>query len=174
MLSRLSSFVFTKILGWELIGEFPNEIKKYVIIVAPHTRNFDFLLGLLVRNITKLKTKYIGKHTLFLPPYGFIFRWLGGIPVVRNEKRNFVDQIVTQINDKEEFVLTISPEGTRSQVEKWKTGYYYIALGAQIPIVPVKIINETKTMIIHNPFYVSENFDEDQKALAEIYGLKKI
>lgn len=118
------------------MGTLP-EVPKCVIIVAPHTSWVDFLLGLLVRKLVQKEVHFIGKKSLFKKPYGWYFRWLGGTPVDRSKSHNLVSAIARIFEDREEFRLALAPEGTRKKVEKWKTGFYYIAMEAQVPIVMV-------------------------------------
>ena len=122
--------------GWDVEGEIPN-LSKFVIIGAPHTSNWDFPVAMALVLAIGLDAHWIGKHTLFRWPFGGLMRRLGGVPVVRSERRGEVDQIVEQFKDHERMVFGLSPEGTRRRVERWKTGFYHIALGAGVPILPV-------------------------------------
>lgn len=123
-----------KMMGWKVEGEFP-DYPKSVVIVAHHTSNWDFVVGYPVSLIYRIKAYWVGKHTLFKKPFGGIMRWLGGIPLDRSSSRNFVDQIVQTFEKRKELLLVIAPEGTRKRVDKWKTGFYYIAKGAGVPII---------------------------------------
>jgi len=128
MVKSICSFIF-KILGWQITGKFP-DLKKFVIIVAPHTSNWDFPLGLLARGIIDREIQYLGKKELFRPPLGWIFRVLGGYPVDRQQS-----QLVAEIfKEQNSFLLALAPEGTRSQVTNWRTGFYHIAVKAGVPI----------------------------------------
>lgn len=120
--------------GWKVVGERPN-IEQYVIIAAPHTSNWDFVISLLLAAYFHLKMKWLGKHTLFTGRFGFFFRAVGGIPVDRRAQHNLVEQVVASFKDTGEIALLITPEGTRKKLPYWKTGFYYIALGAKVPIV---------------------------------------
>ena len=119
------------------MNAFPSDLKKYIIIVAPHTSWVDFPLGVLAKTAYGINGNYIGKHTLFKPPYGFFFRALGGTPVDRSKSTNMVEAIIDIFNTKENFILALSPEGTRKKLDKWKTGFYFVAKGAKVPIVMV-------------------------------------
>lgn len=123
-------------LGWRLEGEFPNK-PKFVIILAPHTSNWDFIVGMAGRLTLGLYANWLGKHTIFFWPLGVLLRRLGGIPVNRSSSHGMVEQVVDQFHEREKLVLGLSPEGTRKRVEKWKTGFYHIALQSNVPIVPV-------------------------------------
>ena len=119
---------------WKFKGDFPSQLKKYIIIAAPHTSWVDFPIAILARNASGEKINFVGKNTLFKGPFGWFFRSLGGAPVDRSRNNKTVDAIVDIFKEKEVFRLALSPEGT-VKVEKWKTGFYYIAKGASVPIV---------------------------------------
>jgi 1-acyl-sn-glycerol-3-phosphate acyltransferase len=118
---------------WKLDIHYPSA-PKYVLIGAPHTSNWDLWFALLLMYASGVKLTWIGKHTLFRWPIGGLLRWLGGIPVNRASRNNFVQQIVDAFNRFENLVIAIAPESTRSKVDYWKTGFYYIAMGAGVPI----------------------------------------
>lgn len=169
---RISAWIL-KLLGWSIVGVFPPKDKKYVIAVGPHTSNWDFPLGLLVRSARQAKVVFIGKHTLFKFPYGFIFRWLGGYPVDRRRSTNFVDSVVKIFNEKEEFSVVISPEGTRKKVEKMKTGFYYIAKTAGIPLMLCKFDWQRKEVVFSETFLTTENEKSDfEKIYSYFRGVK--
>jgi len=160
-MQKLSKFIFTSILGWKLVGDFPKKLKKYVIIAAPHTSWKDFPIAILARNSSNAKINFIGKNSLFKGPFGFIFRSLGGTPVDRSQRTNMVDAIVDIFDSKEEFRLAISPEGTRKKVAAWKTGFYYIAKGANVPIVMATLDFGQKKVKISKPHYITSDIDKD-------------
>jgi len=148
--------------GWRTVGVFPYHIKKYVIIVAPHTSGWDFIVGVLARYAMKLENaKYLGKQELFKPPFGFIFRWLGGFPVDRSKNSNLVDEVVKIFNSRQEFGIALSPEGTRSRVDKLKTGFYNIAKKANVPIIMVGLDYANKQICFSEPFFVTDNQTAD-------------
>ena len=157
----LARFILFKILKWKIIGSFPKELKKYVIIAAPHTHWIDFPLGILVKWAEAAPVNYIGKASLFKPPFGFLFKWLGGAPVNRSESTNKVQAIVDVFNKNEKFILALSPEGTRKKVEKWKTGFYYIAKGANVPIVMATLDFKNKQVKISDPYYLTNDMEKD-------------
>ncbi|TYP99072.1 acyltransferase-like protein [Tenacibaculum adriaticum] len=157
----ISEFIFTKILGWKLVGDFPRHHKKYIVIGAPHTSWKDFPIAILARNTAGIPINFIGKDSLFKPPFGFIFRKLGGAPVDRSKSNNLVDAIVAVFNSREEFRLALSPEGTRERVEKWKTGFYFIAKGANVPIVMFAFDFKNKEIKVAEPYYLTDNMEAD-------------
>jgi 1-acyl-sn-glycerol-3-phosphate acyltransferase len=171
-LSKLFSWLFYK-LGWTVSGAMPN-YKKYVIAVAPHTSWWDFPVGVLARSALKIEhARYLGKSQLFKPPFGWIFRKLGGTPVDRSGSHDVVDQVIKIFNAHDAFVLALAPEGTRKKVEKLRTGFYYMAKGASVPIVPVGFDFERKQIVIGDPLFPSENFDADMDKLLSFYrGIK--
>lgn len=170
MFSALSSWIL-KLFGWQITGRFPHEVPKFVIIVIPHTSNWDFPLGLLVRSAVKAtRARYIAKSSLFRFPYGFLFRLLGGYPVDRSKSNNFVDAVAEIFDRKEQFVITMAPEGTRSRVSKLKTGFYFIALKAKIPIVMCKFDWGKKVVDWRDPFYPGGNQEADFKVIDDYFG----
>ncbi|MEE2700510.1 MAG: 1-acyl-sn-glycerol-3-phosphate acyltransferase [Bacteroidota bacterium] len=129
----LSKIVF-KLIGWKVVGIIP-ELNKYLAISAPHTSNWDFLIGRCFAYIVGLKPKYLIKSELYFWPLSVLINLNGGIPVYRKTGKNTVDQVVERIKQEDKFILGIAPEGTRKRVEKWKTGFYYIAQRSNVPIV---------------------------------------
>lgn len=119
--------------GFEIEGERPAE-RSYVLIAAPHTTNWDLPVMLGLSYVLGVKLSFLAKHTIFEGPFGWFFRWLGGIPVDRRARHNAVEQAVAAVKANPDTVLAISPEGTRKYTEYWKTGFYYIAQGAEVPI----------------------------------------
>lgn len=155
-------------MGWKIVNDFP-KLKKYVIIAAPHTSWQDFPIAILAKFAKGAKVNYIGKAPLFKPPFGFIFRWLGGAPVDRTKNTNLVDSIIDVFNSKEEFVLGMSPEGTRQKVDVWKTGFYYIAKGAAVPIVMATLNFPKKEIKISQPYYLTNNKDADMEYIKSYF-----
>ena len=159
-----------KILGWKTSGSMPVDIKKFVVAVAPHTSNWDFLVGVAARSILRIqKAQFLGKSQLFRPPFGWFFRMLGGHPVERASSQDMVDQVVKIFNKHERFILAMAPEGTRKKVEKLRTGFYYIAKGAHIPIIPVGFDFRLKTVIVSQPLYPTDNIDSDLEKILSFY-----
>ena len=165
----VTKFIFFKLLGWKIKGEFLPESKKSVIIVVPHTSWHDFYVGVFTRRISKTKIHWVGKKELFKWPFGWYFKWMGGSPLDRTSGQNKVEAITKIFNSKEEFRLTLAPEGTRKKVDSWKTGYYYIALAAMVPIIPVSFNYKTKTVTINKPFYPTGDIEADTVILRSYY-----
>jgi 1-acyl-sn-glycerol-3-phosphate acyltransferase len=137
------------------------ELNKFLIIVEPHTSWQDFAIGILAKYVISLKANFVGKASLFNPPFGFLFRWLGGAPIDRSKSNNKVQAIIDTFNEKEHFILAMSPKGTRKKSDRWKTGFYYIAKGADIPVVMITLDFKNKQLKISEPYYLTDNKDQD-------------
>jgi 1-acyl-sn-glycerol-3-phosphate acyltransferase len=162
---------FLQLKGWKTEYNFPTQLKKCVLIVAPHTSSDDFLIGCALRSVFNIpEAKFLGKAELFKPPFGFIFRWLGGTPVNRNSKQNLVEQVVAKFNATDNFKVGISPEGTRKKVTQLKTGFYYIAQQANVPIVMVGLDFENKQAVISEPLYTTNNVNADLKIILDFFA----
>ncbi|PZW40624.1 acyltransferase [Mesonia sp. K4-1] len=159
------NYIFNKIMGWKIEGEFDPSIKKSVIIVVPHTSWHDFYIGVFTRSIVKIPIDFVGKKELFKWPFGAYFRWMGGTPLDRSNSENKVEAIAKIFAEKEEFRLSLAPEGTRKKVLNWKTGFYYIALAANVPIIPVGFDYGRKVVKIGEPFYPTKNYEKDLRLL---------
>lgn len=174
MKKRIYEFVFFKLMGWKLVGEFDTSIKKCVFPVVPHTSWYDFFIGLGTRGVLDIEINFVGKKELFVFPFGYYFRAVGGEPLNRFKNENKVDAIAKIFENKEVFRLAISPEGTRKKVTDWKTGFYYIALKANVPIVPVGFDWKNKHVIMFPAFYPTGDKDKDfdflQTQLSGIVG----
>jgi len=157
----ISKFILETVLGWKLENDFPKDIHKYVVIAAPHTSWVDFPIAVLSRLSSGVMIHFIGKSSLFKWPFGYFFKLLGGTPVDRTKSHNLVDAVIEIFNTKKEFRLGLSPEGTRKKVDKWKTGFYYIAKGANVPIVMATLDFENKKVKISKPYYTTDNKEKD-------------
>lgn len=168
----IARFIYFKILGWKLHGDLP-DLDKCVIAVAPHTSWIDFALGLLVRKVVGKKVNYIGKKSLFKPPFGWFFRWTGGAPVDRVKKEDTVSQVVQLFRQRKVFRFALAPEGTRKKVNTWRTGFYHIALAAGVPIILIAFDFGKKEVKISEPYYPTGNIEEDLKLYWKFYeGVK--
>ena len=165
----LARFIYFKIMGWKFYGSWPAGIKKAVVIVVPHTSWHDFYLGLLVRRILGVDIKFVAKKELFKPPFGWYFRWMGGTPLDRTAGQNKVDSIAALFGKKEEFRLAIAPEGTRKKVKDWKTGFYYIAKTADVPIVMIAFDFGKKRVKISKPMYPTGDKERDFDKIRAFY-----
>ncbi|WP_026994116.1 1-acyl-sn-glycerol-3-phosphate acyltransferase [Flectobacillus major] len=169
MLNKILIFIF-KALGWKLSGHVPITVSQSIIIVAPHASWVDFPLGLCARAAIRLKISYLGKAELFKPPFGWLFSCLGGYPVDRSKHNNMVDAVVNLFRANQQLHIAIAPEGTRKDVTKLKTGFYYVAKGANIPIIMVGFDYPRKTVFISKPFYPTNNIEADFDEIAKFYN----
>lgn len=161
--------IFFNMMGWRIKGKMDPEIKKCIIIVVPHTSWHDFYIGLFARGIIGLEMHYVAKKELFRFPFGFYFRWMGGAPLNRNSRQNTVEAIAEIFKKRAIFRLAIAPEGTRKKVSDWKTGFYYIALKAEVPIVPVAFDYSKKEVVLHDAFYPTGDIQNDFLLLKNNY-----
>jgi 1-acyl-sn-glycerol-3-phosphate acyltransferase len=163
--------LYLKLGGWKAVNEFPQHIKKAVVIIAPHTSWKDFPMGIAFRSVLKINhSKYLGKEELFKGPFGFLFRWLGGTPVNRFSKQGVVDQVVEKFNTTDHLLIALSPEGTRKKVDKLRTGFYHIAKKANVPIIMVGLDYSKKELSIAEPFYATGNETEDFKKIIRFFA----
>lgn len=158
-----------RVSGWRFSGEeFPDE-RKFVLIVAPHTSNWDFIVGVLAMYAIGLRATFLGKDTLFRFPLGILMRWLGGFPVDRTSKSDVVTQTVELVARLDRCIITLAPEGTRRRVERWRTGFYWIALKAGIPILPVSFDFSRKEVRLFPLFRPTGKAESDLAALRGHY-----
>ncbi|OUS00023.1 acyltransferase [Flavobacteriales bacterium 33_180_T64] len=172
----LARLIYFKILGWKIVGNTSfskDTIKKAVIIAVPHTSWQDFFIGILLRKVASVKTNFVGKKELFKWPFGYYFRAVGGAPLDRTSGQNKVEAIAKLFEDKDEFRLTLAPEGTRKKVEEWKTGFYYIAKTAKVPIIMFTLDFENKQNKISEAFYPTNDVEADFAFMKSFYkGVK--
>ncbi|NND02049.1 MAG: acyltransferase [Acidimicrobiia bacterium] len=149
-----------RLTGWKFIGTAP-DAKKMVIIGVPHTSNWDFVLFLAVTSHFGIEAKVIGKHTLVKGPFGWLMRGLGVIPVERGSGQGLVEAMIDEFDKTDELALVIAPEGTRGSEEYWRSGFYRIATGAQIPLVMAMVDAINKTIVLHDPLTLTGDVSED-------------
>lgn len=154
--------------GWRVDGKLP-DLPKYVLIGAPHTSNWDFVLFLGIVFHLKVDARYMGKAELFRFPYGWFFYYCGGIPVDRKKSTGLVEQMVEAANQSSKFILTIAPEGTRHKVTEWKSGFHRIAKGAGIPIVMAKVDGAKKTVHVGEVFHPTDDMDGDMLLIQDAF-----
>ena len=155
--------------GWKIQGSMPAEIKKCVLVAVPHTSNWDFLYGSCGWTLFGLKVKYLIKKEWFRFPFKGLMKSLGGIPVDRSKQTNLVDAMAELVNNKEEIIVVMTPEGTRKKVDKWRTGFYHLALKTNSPIVLGKINYKTKMAIMGPSFMPTGNIEKDFEIIREFY-----
>jgi 1-acyl-sn-glycerol-3-phosphate acyltransferase len=148
-------------MGWKIVGTIDPDLKKCVMMIMPHTSAHDFYLGIFTRAITGLEMNFVGKKELFVFPLNYYFRYMGGEPLDRSGGMNKVDSIAAIFGRREIFRLAVAPEGTRKKVDQLKTGFYYIALKANVPIVPVAFNFGKKEVNLGIPLVPTGNIEED-------------
>ncbi len=163
-----------KTFGWKIDEHTPTGVKKAVIVMGPHTSNWDFVIGRMAFATYGVKVKLLIKKDLFFPPLGWILRAIGGIPVDRKKNNNITDFAVDQFNKNDEIYMVFTPEGTRSYNPDWKKGFYYIALKAKVPIYIAYIDYEKKTGGFHSLFEPTGDIQKDiafiKKELSQYKG----
>lgn len=170
-LFRSLSVAFLKITGWTIEGSLPPEAAKCVLIAAPHTSNWDLPYTLMVSFALRLNVRWMGKQSIFKPPFSGVMQWLGGIAVNREQSTNLVaasSQAIAQADGP--LQLVVPPEGTRSKVTYWKTGFYYIALGAKVPIVMAYLDFKNKRTGLGPMLYPSGDIDKDMLEIKAFYA----
>ena len=165
---RLMALFLLKCIGWKVEGEPPN-LTKYVMIAAPHTSNWDFVIALAMVFVYRINIQIMMKDTWFFWPLGPIFRWLGAIPINRSKANNVVAQCIEDFKQREEKLLMVPPSGTRKKVRYWKTGFYHIARGAGVPIVMGFLDYRRKRGGIGPVFHPTGNIDRDMETIYAFY-----
>jgi len=160
-----------KLFGWRAEGSLA-DLPKCVLIVAPHTSNWDFLVMLALAVALRIKATWMGKHTLFRPPLGWLMRRLGGLPIDRGARHNVVEQAVESFRARDRLVLAILPEGTRKRTPYWRSGFYHIAMGANVPIALGFADYRRKVGGIGRVIVPSGDVDADMALIRDFYSGK--
>ena len=163
------SIVFLKLFGWRVVGTLP-DIPKFVMTAAPHTSNWDGVVMLTMAFVFRKKIFWVGKTTLFRWPFGWLVRWCGGIPVDRSGSGGHVEQTIAVFRKNKKMAIAIQPEGTRSKVRQWKTGFYYTALGADVPILLGFIDYKRKVGGVGPLIYPQGDVEDEIKAIRAFYN----
>ena len=165
---RLISKFILHLMGWQLFGQKP-DLEKYIIVVAPHTSNWDFFIGGLYLNTKGIRSKILIKKEAFFFPLGWIFKMIGGIPVDRYKRNYILEQMVDLFSRSKKMVLIITPEGTRKNVSNWKKGFHRIAKQANIPVILAFIDYGKKTVGINKAFELTDDINADMIRLKNYY-----
>lgn len=165
------SKLYWKLFGWKTVGTLPKDLKKMLLVIAPHTNWKDILIGFAVRDKLNIHhAKFLGKKELF---DGFFGKWLlnlGGIPIDRKGKLGAVEQVASYYNNNEKFIVGISPEGTRNRVDTLKTGFYHMAKKANVPMILVGFDFKKKEVMIGEPFSATKNEEADFKKIIAFFS----
>lgn len=161
-------FFIIRMLGWKIDPHTPAGVKKAVLVMGPHTSNWDFVIGKIAFMKYGMQGKFLIKKELFFPPFGWLLKWMGGIPVNRKGNNNFTDQAVSYFDNNETMFMVFTPEGTRKYNPNWKKGFYYIALKAKVPLYIAYIDYKTKRGGFHSLFEPTGNADEDIKKIKNV------
>tara|TARA_A100001035_G_C27618257_1_gene424197 strand:+ start:158 stop:712 length:555 start_codon:yes stop_codon:yes gene_type:complete len=162
-----------KLLGWKIIGHVPKEIKKAVMVCAPHTSNWDFPLALSIFHYKGIKLNYFIKKSWLFFPLNIFFKATGAIGIDRSKSHGLVDSMISELKKSEEMIVAVPAEGTRSWVEKWKTGFYHIAKGADVPLLLGFIDYQKKELGFGPIFYLTGDFEKDMNQLQIFFREKK-
>ena len=155
--------------GWTIKGIVPDE-ERIVIIAAPHTSNWDFVLAMLAIFGLNIKLRWLGKHSIFKPGFKNFFKWLGGIPVYRDNPSSLIDNVVKIVKREKSIVIAMTPEGTRKKVKRWKTGFLRIAKQTHSKILLISIDAPTKSIEIGNIFNPTGNSEDDLAFIQKYYS----
>lgn len=158
--SKGLGWLWLRLLGWGFSGEIPN-LAQCVIVVAPHTSNWDFVVGLAAKLALGIRVDWLGKHTIFRWPLGVVWRWLGGIPIDRRAAGGVVEAASAAFRQRERLFLALSPEGTRRKVEKWKSGFYRIGQSAGVPLLPVALDYGNRKVAFFPIFRLTGDYEAD-------------
>ena len=160
--------IFCTLWGWRIEDRIPKDLERYIVVVAPHTSNWDFVVGLFVRKLAGMgDVKYLAKASLFKPPFGWFFRGLGGYPVDRSRHNNLVDAVVELFRSGAVQKIAITPEGTRTYQPNWKTGFHYIARNAGLPVVLATFHYPGKLVVLSEVFPLTDDVDADVERMKD-------
>jgi 1-acyl-sn-glycerol-3-phosphate acyltransferase len=168
-LSRTVARALLALFGWRVDGVFPDR-SKMIAIVAPHTSNWDFIVGILMVFALGLRVRFLAKHTLFNPWLGWLMRWFGGMPVIRDAPQGAVADVAEMIAREKRILLAITPAGTRRRGAPWRSGFYNIALAAKVPILPAAFDFGHKTLRLFPAFEPTGNYEADLARLQALYN----
>lgn len=173
-LSRSFFALVMRLLGWRVVGQLP-DLPRFVFVGAPHTSNLDFFLTALTMARLGIDVKFVMKHTPFVGPVGWFLRWFGGIPLDRDRSRDFVGQMVDEFEERDAFLLAIMPEGTRgkdqdSAAKGWRSGFYYIAQGAAVPLVMVIFDYANRRMRVGPTVWPGASYEADLPAIQGFFA----
>jgi len=166
---ELARFVL-RLSGWKVLGGYDDSLKNCVIVLAPHTSQWDFVWGMLARAVLGVRAKYLIKDSFFKPGIGWFFRWTGGIPVDRSQRNELTQRLKSMLNQGEELKIVFTPEGTRKAVPQWKRGFYWVALDTGLPIVMHSLDYGKKEVRQSEPFMPTGDWEKDKLHFEAFYA----
>lgn len=166
---RWMASLYLRLFGWQLLGN-PPDLNKFIILAAPHTSNWDAVTMLAMAKMYRIRIHWVGKHTLFKWPFGKFMRRLGGVPVDRRSPQNSVQQLAAEFGSRDEMRLAITPEGTRSHAAYWKSGFYFIACEAQVPIVLGLLDYKEKVGGLYEVIHPTGDIHADMEKIRSFYA----
>ena len=167
-ISRTIARGLIRLMGWRLDVQIP-DVPKLVLIGAPHTSNWDGIIGVTAIVALGLRINWFAKDTLFRWPFGGVLRWLGGVPIIRNKARGIVEQTADVFRSRDKMYIVLAPEGTRSRAPVWKTGFHRIARAAEAPILPAYMDYKKKVIGTGPVLYASDDYAADLRTLQTFY-----
>ena len=167
VLARLGTWGLKR-LGWQIKGGFVDR-PKLIVVFAPHTSNWDWIIGVFALWALELRFSYLIKDSAFIWPLSILLRRTGGIATDRSRSGGIVDQVVEEFNKADQLYYAITPEGTRKQVKSWKTGFLRIAYKAEVPILPVSIDYPKKQILVPEPLVLSGDIEADMQMIRSYY-----
>ena len=165
---QIISKLILKLIGWKTVGQVP-KVKKFVMVGYPHTSNWDALIGLLIFTSMGLRLHWLAKQSLFKGPLGWLLKFSGAIPVNRSQSQNFIEYSKQLFGSHDQLILTLSPEGTRNKTDYWRTGFYYMALNAGVPIVLARLDYSTKQGGFGPVIWPSGEIEKDLEIIRRFY-----
>ncbi len=166
-MQKICAYILYNILGWKVEGVIPHDTSRLMLLYLPHTSNWDFVYGMLFIKTERIKATLFGKDGFYFFPFNYAYRYFRVVPIKRNQKSNFVEQAVDLFQNGTPLWTGMAPEGTRSKTNHLKSGYYYIAKGAQVPVVVAGLDFKRKALVIMPPRPVLETLEQDQNNLLE-------
>lgn len=160
--------LWMRLTGWKITGQIPPG-GRFVLIGAPHTSNWDFFFGLATLYVIRLKVSWMGKDALFRKPFGGVMRWLGGIAIDRDSPHDVVEQMVEKFTSRRQLVLLITPSATRRKTDYWKSGFYWIARAAKVPILCGYLDYKKKEACFGFTFIPADSIRDDMDRIREFY-----
>ncbi len=153
---------FIRLVGWKFVNKLP-DLDKYILVSGPHTSYWDTVYAMGVVWTLHLKPTIFIKHTMFRKPFGWLFRWIGGVPIDRSAPQGTVAQVAAEFERRDQWILLIAPEGrrTRDKNRKWKTGFYHIAQAVNIPVVAARADFKNKQLVISEPMMMTGDMEAD-------------